>query len=340
MSLQYGPVDPKALFGEITKIFDIKIKEKGLKLIKDIDSTLPAYLMLDEVRIRQVLFNLVGNAVKFTREGYIELKVKGLFYPDRSKIDLIFSVKDTGIGITEGDKKVIFDAFGQSGMQSVKQYGGTGLGLAVTKKLTKLMGGQLSLESVVGKGSTFIVKINEVSVAAVESGIEEKNEILKRLSITDGLTGLYNYRYIVGVLSRLVEENKRYKKTLTIGMFDIDDFKKINDMYGHPFGDDVLVKVANLAEGYLRKTDLIGRYGGEEFLVLFAHTDLSGAIKSANRIIKGVSQLNWENKDIKINMSAGLCEKKDEDISELIKKADEMLYAAKKKGKNRVEPDL
>ena len=128
----------------------------------------PHHLLLDEVRIRQMLFNLVGNAVKFTTEGYIELKVKGVFHPDRSKIDLIFSVKDTGIGISAEDKKIIFDAFQQSKGQSTKQYGGTGLGLAITKKLVELMNGEITVDSTVGKGSIFTVKIKEVSVASVE----------------------------------------------------------------------------------------------------------------------------------------------------------------------------
>jgi signal transduction histidine kinase/CheY-like chemotaxis protein len=173
MEFQYRPVDPHALFGDITRIFATKIKSKGLKFITDIDENLPASLLLDEVRIRQMLFNLVGNAVKFTTEGYIELKVSKVFHPDRSKIDLIFSVKDTGIGISVEDKKIIFDAFQQSKGQSTKLYGGTGLGLAITKKLVELMNGELTVGSTVGKGSIFTVKIKEVSVSSVEHSLEE-----------------------------------------------------------------------------------------------------------------------------------------------------------------------
>jgi len=173
MELQYRPVDPHALFGDITKIFSAKIKNKGLKFITYIDENLPASLLLDEVRIRQILFNLVGNAVKFTTEGYIELKVKKIFHPGRSKIDLIFSVKDTGIGISGEDRKIIFDAFQQSKGQSTKIYGGTGLGLAITKKLIELLNGELTVDSTVGKGSIFTVKIREVSISSVEHSLEE-----------------------------------------------------------------------------------------------------------------------------------------------------------------------
>ncbi|MBN1298535.1 MAG: response regulator [Actinobacteria bacterium] len=174
IDFQYRPVDPHELFSDIARIFSVKIKDKGLKLLTDIDEKLPKSLLLDEVRMRQILFNLVGNAVKFTDEGYIELKVKGIFYPDRSKIDLIFSVKDTGIGVSQEDKKIIFDAFKQSSNLSIKKYGGTGLGLAITKRLVEMMNGEISLDSIVGKGSTFAVKMKEVSVASVESGIEEE----------------------------------------------------------------------------------------------------------------------------------------------------------------------
>jgi PAS domain S-box-containing protein len=174
LEFQYKPVNPYTLFRDISKIFEVKIKDKGLRLITDIDSKLPPSLLIDEVRIRQILFNLVGNAVKFTPSGYIELKVKGVFYSNKSKIDLVFSVKDTGIGIGQDDKKIIFDAFQQSMGQSTKQYGGTGLGLAITKKLVELMDGDITVESVVGKGSIFRITIRGISVAAVGSEAQER----------------------------------------------------------------------------------------------------------------------------------------------------------------------
>ncbi|MHB1252625.1 MAG: PAS domain-containing hybrid sensor histidine kinase/response regulator [Candidatus Humimicrobiaceae bacterium] len=173
MEIQLRPTDPSAVFNDISRIFSQKIKEKGLGFIAEIDQKLPAAILLDEVRLRQILFNLVGNAVKFTSEGYIELKVKGKFYPDKSKIDLIFSVRDTGIGISEENKKEIFNAFQQGKDQDLKKYGGTGLGLTITKKLVELMNGEIILESEVGKGSIFKVIIKEVSTASISS--EEKN---------------------------------------------------------------------------------------------------------------------------------------------------------------------
>ncbi|MBU4293071.1 MAG: response regulator, partial [Actinobacteria bacterium] len=181
MEIQLRPTDPHALFSDIARIFSEKMKEKGLGFITEIDERLPDAILLDEVRLRQILFNLVGNAIKFTSEGYIELKVKGKFYPDRSKIDLIFSVKDTGIGISEENKKEIFNAFQQSKDHDLKKYGGTGLGLTITKKLVGLMNGEIVLESEVGKGSIFKVIIREVAVASIDA--EEKNKDINILNI-------------------------------------------------------------------------------------------------------------------------------------------------------------
>jgi PAS domain S-box-containing protein len=172
LEIKLGPVNPKELFSDIAKIFSSKIDSKGLKFITKIDESLPSSILIDEVRVRQVLFNLVGNAVKFTPGGFIELAVEGRFYNDRSKIDLIFTIKDTGIGISKQDVKVIFDAFRQSAAHDTKKYGGTGLGLAITKRLVELMGGSIDVDSTEGKGSIFKVLIKNVAIATVESGYD------------------------------------------------------------------------------------------------------------------------------------------------------------------------
>lgn len=167
--------------------------------------------------------------------------------------------------------------------------------------------------------------------------LEESNRKLEKLSITDGLTGLYNHRYIVDLTARFIEEAKRYDHTLSIAMIDIDNFKRINDSYGHPFGDEVLIKLANTFEENIRKTDAAGRYGGEEFLIVLKHTDISGAVEVIERIRYSIENLNWTYKDLKITVSAGVYQKNDEDASSLILKADHLLLKAKKNGKNRIE---
>jgi len=163
LEIQINDVNPRTLFTEIEHIFSIKVKEKGLDLILHIDSSIPETLALDEVRIRQILFNLVGNAVKFTESGHIEVALT----QDKSKetkegLHLIFKVADTGIGIPETQKALIFDAFKQTEGQSQAKYGGTGLGLAITKRLVEMMGGAITVESESGKGSAFSFFIPDV----------------------------------------------------------------------------------------------------------------------------------------------------------------------------------
>jgi len=163
LEIQINDVNPRTLFTEIEHIFSLKVQEKGLELILHIDSSIPETLALDEVRIRQILFNLVGNAVKFTDTGHIEVALTQDKTKETDKgLHLIFKVADTGIGIPETQKALIFDAFKQTEGQSQAKYGGTGLGLAITKRLVEMMGGAITVESEAEKGSAFIFFIPDV----------------------------------------------------------------------------------------------------------------------------------------------------------------------------------
>jgi PAS domain S-box-containing protein len=165
MAINYGAVNLTALLDEIEQIFSFQLSEKHLAFSMQIDGRLPRYLVLDEVRIRQVLLNLMGNAVKFTASGHIRIMVScsdsaaGL-----SKIDLSITVEDTGIGIDREQYDEIFEAFRQ---QQSSQHGGTGLGLSICKKLLALMNGSISVESVPGEGSRFTVLLPELAVASI-----------------------------------------------------------------------------------------------------------------------------------------------------------------------------
>jgi len=178
VNLEYSVVEPQSVFKEMEQIFSQKIAEKNLNFLVEIDSNLPGALLLDEIRLRQILLNLVGNAIKFTDSGYVRLSVE-MRYPqkDQSSLDLIFSVEDTGTGIAEDQLETIFGAFEQQKGQSHALYGGTGLGLAITKRLVDLMGGESSVESETGKGSKFTVLLKDVEVASLSEKIEEEEEI-------------------------------------------------------------------------------------------------------------------------------------------------------------------
>ena len=166
MKLDYKPLHPVSLFEEISNLFLQKMLKKKLVFLMETDPDLPEYLLLDDSRLRQILLNLLGNAVKFTDSGTIRLVLKSRPHDNTpGKIDFIFSVEDTGIGIPEKQRKTIFNAFEQQEGQNHSQYGGTGLGLAITCRLVEMMGGVISVTDNREKGSIFTVVLKNVCKA-------------------------------------------------------------------------------------------------------------------------------------------------------------------------------
>jgi len=164
------------------------------------------------------------------------------------------------------------------------------------------------------------------------------NEI-KSLSIHDGLTGIYNHAFIVEALKDEVERSRRYGSLLSIVLFDIDDFKKVNDTFGHLTGDAVLQKLAELLKASLRAIDIVGRYGGEEFLAILPETDGINGYIVAERFRERVEQEAFSNGEghINITVSGGVAHyTHGMDVNKLIKMADDSLYTAKREGKNRI----
>lgn len=162
--------DPHQLFDEIANMFILQIRNKDLALHLDIDPQLPHGLLLDATRLRQVLFNLISNAVKFTETGHVRIHVHADNVDDHlSKLDLHIRVEDTGIGIPEAEIEHIFEIFAQQSGQDVRKYGGTGLGLSITRRLIEMMGGQIHLQSNSGEGSVFSIDLPGIDIAAMAS---------------------------------------------------------------------------------------------------------------------------------------------------------------------------
>lgn len=169
------PMNPRRIIEEVQQIFSLKTKEKNLDFTIHIDPALPKSIMLDEVRMRQVLFNLIGNAVKFTQEGFIKVEIKLISLDESvSTAELSIEVTDSGIGIPESQQALIFEAFRQQEGQSTRLYGGTGLGLTITKRLVEMMQGELSVHSTPGVGSSFRIVLRNIGVVNVTS--DEKAE--------------------------------------------------------------------------------------------------------------------------------------------------------------------
>lgn len=168
LNFQYESTSISNLIKDIENMFLHNIVSKNLTFEINNIENIPPYLIIDETRVRQVLFNLVGNAVKFTDSGKIILSFHAIIKKNKNFIDLTISVKDTGIGIPKEQLKVIFEAFSQNKNQNTKKYGGTGLGLTITKRLVEMMNGSISVYSEVGNGSTFEVILKDIEIAENE----------------------------------------------------------------------------------------------------------------------------------------------------------------------------
>jgi len=166
--------------------------------------------------------------------------------------------------------------------------------------------------------------------------LKKKEEELYEKSITDPLTSLYNRTFLEEFLEKKLLEAKRYKFPLSIAMIDIDFFKKINDTYGHLSGDCVLKELALLLKKNFRGSDVVARYGGEEFIIIMPFTSLEDACKKLEEFRKIVEKHLFCMEHLKITISVGVAQYKNEDMLELIEKADENLYEAKRSGRNKV----
>lgn len=180
LELHSEAINLKDIISDLRHIFSQKVEEKGLRLLFEFPDQFPDYLFLDEVRIRQVLLNLVGNAIKFTKEGYVKISLKLDKTDEINKTNNIsISVKDTGIGIPENDQSVIFDSFRQATGISAKHFGGTGLGLAISKRLVEMMNGTIDVKSEVGIGSTFTITMTRIKCVEIDAN---QKELIERIN--------------------------------------------------------------------------------------------------------------------------------------------------------------
>jgi len=178
-------------------------------------------------------------------------------------------------------------------------------------------------------------------IKRLQAELQEKNLELAQLSISDGLTGLYNHRHVQQVLHEEFERAKRTGEPVAVVMFDLDHFKEVNDTHGHQVGDRVLQEMAEILRRTAREIDKLGRYGGEEFIAVLPDTDLDDGAVFAERVRQDVARHLFpaDGKVFRMTVSAGVAVYPDRDITgpqALVRKADQALYAAKAAGRNRV----
>jgi len=177
------------LVSSVVDIFERRIEEKELKISFEIDKNIPEPLSGDAIRLNQILYNLIGNAVKFTENGKIEIKIHSV-EQKLNDILLSISVKDTGIGISEDKQQEIFDAFTQAKGETTRKYGGTGLGLAIVKNLVELQGGSVGVNSILDQGSEFNVNIRYDLSKSNETDFNVSNQNRRECSELNCLAGI------------------------------------------------------------------------------------------------------------------------------------------------------
>lgn len=177
----------------------------------------------------------------------------------------------------------------------------------------------------------FLINLTDITKMTIEKMDTEKK------AYHDGLTGVYNRNKLEEVFPQELLRIKRYEHPLSIAILDIDHFKKFNDTYGHLIGDEVLILIAHELQKKIRETDILVRWGGEEFVILFLETALEDSIKKANSLREHIEELNHKTAG-KITVSFGVTQYiKDDTIDSIFKRCDDALYKAKENGRNRVE---
>lgn len=172
------------------------------------------------------------------------------------------------------------------------------------------------------------------------SGLEAQyHETIYRMTIVDGLTSVYNKRYLVETLEREISRARRHGRPLSLLMFDIDHFKRVNDTFGHLAGDHILKEIAQLASSRLRPDDVVARYGGEEFGIVLPETKRAGAVHIAELLREKVAEASFEFEEerISVTISVGVAQlRSNGDVTKFIKEADARMFTAKRNGRNRV----
>ena len=237
MDLRQEPVSLRQALEDVCRMFSQRIEEKNIELCSEVEQAVPGLMLLDPVRLRQILLNLIGNAVKFTEAGRVLVRVnaQGMQGQEGCRRDISISVQDTGIGIPEDELERIFEPFEQQKGPVMKGYGGTGLGLSITRSLVESMGGRIRVESRVGEGSVFTVELPVAEAAKGE--LEQKGE-----------PGRGGY------------DEVRFRQALVLVVDDIDYNREI--IRGFYDGFDIEVEEAENGQGALekarqRKPDLI-----------------------------------------------------------------------------------
>ncbi len=318
IELRMIPFNLRQIFLDLHNVFYFAAKEKKIKFSLFAKTKLPQLVLLDIDRLRQVLINIVGNAIKFTDSGSVSVVMESFNEEDAPKADsekktwkvsLRFTVEDTGIGILEEYRRYLFVPFSQQDGLVSRDYGGTGLGLTIAKRLLDAMGGSISCESPIDRqrqiGSRFIIDIPHITATggAQAEGLrlddEGENSISRSeirrvrkamrlkppISPYDELTGLMSRKRVLTHLHQEINRMQREEDVLGILICDIDRLKHINDTYGHDAGDMIIQSIAQYMNSIIKKPETLARWGGDEYCIVIPSCNWQRLEKLAGRLI-------------------------------------------------------
>jgi two-component system cell cycle response regulator len=317
---------------------------------KELTESLERILIADdEESIRELLFSFLADegyrvdvakdgqeAMDFVRKEKYSLIITDIRMPGMSGMELLKAVKE----VAPETEVIIFTGHSteELAIKAVKYGAFDYLKKPVDdiEMITQLINRVLQKQRLQEQNQKLLE-----SLSLKNDELNKANSKLQEIAITDPLTGLFNRRYF---LSRLAEEfhrSRRYNDPFVVAMLDLDHFKQVNDSYGHQAGDLVLKDIAELVQHTVRFHDLIGRYGGEEFFLLLCNTELPGARSTAERIRKKVEKRVFVSGQASfgVTLSIGLAPFPHpliQSIEDLIRCADDALYQAKQRGRNRV----
>ncbi|MCP5107381.1 MAG: response regulator, partial [bacterium] len=280
IELEHTPFKISELLQQILRMLAIKAHEKKLELMCRLDPGIPDNLVGDPVRIRQVLINLIGNAVKFTHEGEVLISIEKKKETKR-KVTLEFSVSDTGVGIAADKTDSLFEKFSQLDSSTTRKYGGTGLGLTIAQDLVRLMGGNIQFESAVGKGSRFFFRTALQKVPgngepdALETDFARRK--LKMLVVDDNDT---NRKILAGIL-----ENWKIETHTAADGIEALEKLEASIRQKHPFDMVLLDYQMPGMDGFEVVEKTVCKYGLGKFAVLLlSSVNIKGGAKELKKI--------------------------------------------------------
>lgn len=265
------------IFSELREAYKPRSLEKKITFTVSVDENMPEYVNIDATRLKQIMHNLIGNAFKFTETGEVRVSAYASVSEEKGKVDITITVKDTGIGIPSDQKEKMFEPFVQQDGQSTRKYGGTGLGLALSRKFAEMMGGTISVESEVGHGSVFFVFFKSLEVPP-ESGIKE----MEKLSFISKDIKFKGEKVLIAEDNSMNREVlKNFLKNCNLKIFEVSNGRDAVSVINNLKPDIVLMDILMPELDGLSATKVVKNNAALNKIPVIAVTALAGADHSS-----------------------------------------------------------